>query len=169
LSAQILDGRPSAAVSFSSLHALLGHDVYSAACMGTALRGRPRERKPASGDAGEGLLKWLAERTSAALRERFEQEKPWLTIAANVDGHDGLGGPPLSDPLTLDLLLSLQTDGEFCYFRCTLEDLIDELINDYVNPITKKVEAEDGQSICIAAAARLRELADKLDEVCDRR
>jgi hypothetical protein len=110
------------------------------------------------------------------LRRRFDEEPPRLSLPIIWDydvtlddgeiskATDGWNGPPVDDPLTLDLHLPLAEEEEGVVFRCTLEEVIDDLIDSSISPTTLTIKEENAQLICRRIAARLRELAAHVEQ-----
>ena len=102
------------------------------------------------------------------LRKAFEEYPPYLHFpfmwAVGEPAGDGSGGLPVSDPAMLYVGLPLAAGGDdWCQYACSLEGAVNGLIDTCANPQTGKIEDAEGREICIKVAARLRELADKLD------
>jgi len=114
-----------------------------------------------------------------SLRERFRDDPPRLTLPVMWDfdltlddgtickAEDGWGGPPVHDPLTLYLHLPLSAEEEGVVFTCTLEEVIVDLIDSSLpgNSTDGKVDVT-ARAICQRIAARLRELAERLEQAC---
>jgi hypothetical protein len=117
---------------------------------------------------GTIMMKGLAAQVTEALQDAFEESPPYLMFpmmwAFGDAPGDGYGGPAPSDPAMLYLGLPLaEMDGGACVYACSLEGVVDDLITALMNQETKKIEDADAISICAKIAARLRELANKLD------
>jgi len=113
------------------------------------------------------LTKGLTAQVTETLREVFEETPPQLElpIAWGPDD-DGCNGPCPTDPVMLYVSLPLgRTQDENVNFACSLEGAIDRLIELHENP-DGNVFNPGSQEICGQVAARLRELADKLDKAC---
>ncbi len=107
------------------------------------------------------------------VRNELERKPPRLDfpIAWDFGEHpsDGRSGPPPSDPAMLYLELPFaNSDDESVCFSVSLEDVIDDLIDGSMSHVSKKVEDAKAQIICARLAARLRELANKLDNACSK-
>jgi hypothetical protein len=88
------------------------------------------------------------------LCEAFEEDPPHLWFAAMWGDQDGVGGKSPDDVTTLYLGLNLGAGEDSVCWSVSLEELINDTIKDgFINPDTPK-----------KLAARLRELADKLDQ-----
>jgi hypothetical protein len=111
----------------------------------------------------------IVEQFTEVVREEFEKNPPYLDFPIlweSCDAGDGRHGPSPSDPVTLYLDLPLgQFDGNNVCYSCSLEDVVDDLIDSLV-VASGRVEDAKSRAICAKVAARLRELADKLDTVC---
>jgi hypothetical protein len=115
------------------------------------------------------LAKGFALQVTEVLREAFEETPPRATLpfmwAKEVDddeGGDGVGGPQVADPLTIyvDLPLAHASDVP-CVFSIRLEDMIDDLIGAICTHPHGTILCRE---IPDKIAARLRELAQKLDD-----
>jgi hypothetical protein len=110
------------------------------------------------------------------LRDRFLEDPPRLSLPIIWDyeltlddgevckGEDGWGGPPVDDPLTLYLHLPLSEDEQGVVFKCSLEEVIDDLIDSSISPDTRTIVEASAQVTCRRLAARLRELAGHLEQ-----
>jgi hypothetical protein len=103
------------------------------------------------------------------IKTAFAEEPPRLYLPfewvfAASDGHRG---PAVTDPLTIycKLPFGAWADGEGPLWSCSLEDLIDRVIEGGMNPDSDPPVIDDPDAIAIVErmAARLRELAQKLD------
>jgi hypothetical protein len=114
------------------------------------------------------LTERLRSMTTAALRERFEENPPSLSLPSGWAHGDGMGGPRPDDPLTIHVTLQLANHDDGVTYACSLEAAIDDVIElqSYEGVGGVKVEDEEGRQVCARIAARLRELADKLDAAC---
>lgn len=113
------------------------------------------------------LMKGFAAHITEVLRAQFEEDPPILHLPFMwSDRSDGMGGPKVDDPAMLHLNIQLGAGEDGVTYACSLEDVVDDMINDLVNRGTKKVEDTEGQEICVRIAIRLRELADKLNAAC---
>jgi hypothetical protein len=115
------------------------------------------------------LAKGFALRVTEVLREAFKETPPsatlpfmWAKVDDDDEEGDGVGGPQVADPLTIyvDLPLAHASDVS-CVFSITLEDMIDDLISFLCTYSTVTI---DDRTIPDKVAARLRELAQKLDD-----
>jgi hypothetical protein len=111
------------------------------------------------------LTERLASMATATLRKHFEQNPPSLSVPSGWGDHDGMGGPRPDDPLTIHVNLQLANHDDGVTYACSLEAAIDDVI-ELQSYDGVKVEDEDGRQVCARIAARLRELADKLDAAC---
>ena len=114
-------------------------------------------------------IEWIgpvhAKTVTDVLREEFNNHPPSLDFAFQYSPKsDGRCGPAVTDPVMMyvDLPLSGQ-DGNNNSWAVSLEECVDSVIEYYCHGETKKIESENGRRICTAIAARLRELAQKLD------
>lgn len=110
------------------------------------------------------------------LRGRFAKDPPRLCLPIIWDyemklhdgtisnASDGLNGPPVNDPLILDLHLPLAEEEDGVVFRCSLEEVIDDLIDSSISPMTLTIKEASAKIICRRVAARLRELAAHLEQ-----
>jgi hypothetical protein len=113
----------------------------------------------------------IGDAVTAVVRKELEENPPRLDFPVGWDfgddPSDGRSGPPPSDPVTLYLDLPFaESVDERVRYSCSLEDVVDDLIEGHVGWSSGKIEDEDGRRICARVAARLRELADKLDSAC---
>jgi hypothetical protein len=104
------------------------------------------------------------------LQEQFQHQPPSLDFPINwaigKRPSDGRGGPPPSDPVTLYVDLPLGAGEEnACSYSCSLEAVVDDLIDGHKNHIGK-IDNIEAIEIMGKIAARLRELAAKLDDAC---
>src|SRR5262245_9384431 len=109
------------------------------------------------------------------LHRRFQECPPslslpiiWCDEMTLSDGSiskasDGCGGPPVDDPLMLYLSLPLSEDDLPVYFKCSLEEVIDDMVDSLISPNTRTVVDSGAQEICRRVGARLRELAEHLE------
>lgn len=109
------------------------------------------------------------------LRELLNEYPPRLDFPITFDfgnkPSDGRSGPPVFDPATLYLELPFAEgypDGRV-NFSCSLEDVIDDFIEGNINHVTKKITSASSKVLCAKLSTRLRELANKLDNVCGER
>ena len=102
------------------------------------------------------------------LREQFEESPPDITFPFHWSDHndDGYNGPAVSDPVMIYVGFPLGPNEEPCVYAASLEEVVDDTIEGKMNPQTKIVEDLAGQEICRKIAARLRELAVKLEKAC---
>jgi hypothetical protein len=119
-------------------------------------------------DAWRDLLAaGLAVRINGTLKSVFEERPPELNLPCTWwPDSDGVGGKCPDDPATLYLGLPLgETEDDYVYWALSLESVVDDLIDSIVTPTTEMVDG-DSRVICNKLATRLREIADKLDNVC---
>ena len=126
-------------------------------------------------DGTSDAIEQLNSAVTDELRERFRENPPRLSLPIIWDfeikyddgsigkGADGHGGPPVDDPLTLYLRLPLADEEDGVVFKCSLEEVIDDLIDSCISPTTHTVVEASGQVTCRRVAARLRELAEHLE------
>lgn len=86
------------------------------------------------------------------IRERLADDPVDVWFPCLWGDSDGVGGPPISDMAMLYVQLPGDYGGDSAQYAVSLEALVDEVI----------AEAPD-TAICRGLAARLRELATKLD------
>jgi hypothetical protein len=110
------------------------------------------------------LMKGCVARVTEVLRQQFEDDPPKLTLPFGWRRSDGRGGPCPDDPVTLHVNLQLGSDEEGVTYACSLEGAVDDVIELY--EIDGKIDDPKGRETCAMVAARLRELANKLDDVC---
>jgi len=105
---------------------------------------------------------------TGALRTNFVESPPCMRLPFKyAPDSDGANGPAVSDPLTLDVEIFLgSNDYDGTTFRCSLGDVIDDLIDDHVSGQSGKIEDADYKHFCGRMVDRLRELAEKLDTAC---
>lgn len=108
-----------------------------------------------------------------ALRAKFADNPPDISFPIQWNfgdrREDGRGGPAPNDPVMLYVSLPLggdDTKGNNVTFACSLEGVVDDLLDGAASPVSSKVEDGEQRDICARVAARLRELADKLDDAC---
>ena len=120
------------------------------------------------------LRQALAQELTDVLRQEFKDYPPtlsfpfeWSSEGAIAGGGDGRGGPAPTDPCMIYVDLPLGKDDAACSFACSLEGAVDSVIDLYHSyPATRKVH-EEGHEVCLKIAARLRELAAKLEQACE--
>lgn len=103
------------------------------------------------------------------LRDSFDYQPPCMSFPYMWwPDSDGIGGSAVSDPATLYVGLPLtESFDDPIYFEILLADVVEDLIERLMSPVSGKVKTEKGQTICRQVAARLRELADRLDAACE--
>jgi hypothetical protein len=107
----------------------------------------------------------LGEHLTYALQGAFTDDPPRLSLPITWEEKDN----ETFDPVMLHVSLPLGAkDGSLheIMYGCSLEGVVDRLIDLHVNPETNKVEDKEDRIILAKVAVRLRELADKLDSVC---
>jgi hypothetical protein len=115
----------------------------------------------------------LGEHFTYALRAAFADQPPDIHLPITWDfgeaenRNDGHGGDIPNDPLMLYVSLPLGADdgnGNEVIYGLSLEAVVDELIDGHTAGDSNKiVDDEEQRSILVRVAARLRELADKID------
>ena len=106
---------------------------------------------------------------TGAVQAAFADTPPWLGLPFKYGpSDDGANGPAVFDPLMIDVEIFLgKEDYDGTLFRCSLSDVIEQLIDDFVSQYSQKIEDQKGKRICTQTADRLRELADRLDAAID--
>lgn len=108
----------------------------------------------------EGKLgQQVAAYVSDALINVLAEEEPAYITIGHADKYTN-NKPSTGDPATLFVTLPLGTEESSCKYACTLESVIDWEIEDAA------YEEEDDRIRYRALAARLRELANKIDAAC---
>jgi hypothetical protein len=100
------------------------------------------------------------------MRNQLLADPPRLSFpylwAPDGDGHRG---PAPTDPVMIYVALPLAAEtDEHCCFACSLEELIDDVIDAHKNFDDGKIRDSEGRFVVARIAERLRELADKLDQ-----
>ena len=115
----------------------------------------------AMGDLAEEINDVIGKRVTKTLRETFKEDPPKLSLPFPWSPDD----PDLQpDPLTLYVELPLgKDDSSDVIYSCALEVVIDDMIEE-IEDLEEEVGREKWDC-CAKIAARLRELADKLDKV----
>lgn len=110
----------------------------------------------------------FAANVTNVLRKVFDEHPPQLDFPVMWGpDSDGWGGKCPDDPVTLYVSLPLGEEEDDCViYACSLEGAVDDLIDGHITPSTGKITDDEGQVIMRKVAARLRELADKLDNAC---
>jgi hypothetical protein len=113
----------------------------------------------------------LGKRITELMQNEFSRAPPRLSLPiqwawGDEESQDGFGGPAPSDPAMLYVTLPLGPDEEGVNYACSLEVAVDDLIDLHEDRETEKIMDADGCGIAGKVAARLRELADKLDAAC---
>ena len=112
------------------------------------------------------LMAGFAVAVTKTLRTALAETPPTLSLPFAWGHDDGLGGKRVEDPATLHMGLALGEDtDEHVYWEISLEKCIDDLIWLNASGDIGKCEG-DSRVICNTLAARLRELATKLDDAC---
>jgi len=102
------------------------------------------------------LLDLIARRVNDVVKAELKDEPPHLSFDEDN-----------KDPTTMLLMLPLgENDGSPCMFNCTLESVVDYTIDGNVAGNSDKIEDEEGVKLVHNIAARLRQLADKLEAAC---
>ena len=112
------------------------------------------------------LMAGFAVSVTKTLRTVLQETPPSLSLPFGWTDSDGIGGNCPDDPATLYLGLPLGETDDCVYWSISLERVIDDLIGLIESGDIHKVEGEVGHAKCFKIAARLRELADKLENAC---
>jgi hypothetical protein len=119
-------------------------------------------------DDGQRLNEIVMQAVTDIVRMAFEESPPYLHFPFAWSTGDGCGGPAVSDPATLYVGLPLaEQGGDWCQYACSLEGAVNGLIDLLVSPETGKIEDVESIERCSKVAARLRELAGKIDAACE--
>jgi hypothetical protein len=108
------------------------------------------------------------------LQQIFDDDPPSLYFpfkyGIGEDPNDGLNGPPVADPATVYVSVPLGAHSdERCYYGISLEAAVDDIIESHVSwrdGHRGKIHGAEEQAMCRKIAARLRELAAKLEDAC---
>lgn len=104
------------------------------------------------------LMKGAAARISEVLKSVFESDPPRVSFP--------FAWGRVTDPVMLHVDLPFNDEsGNACVFAVSLEGCVDDLL-DLERNLEGKVASDKGENIVRKVAARLRELADKLDNAC---
>lgn len=114
----------------------------------------------------ELIMRGFAAEVTDVLREQFKTTPPMLKFASEFVHWDGHGGDAPSDPVMLYVELPLGKNEDACCYSCSLEGSIDSLIDLNMSQVTGKIEDAEAKDVCAKVSARLRELAQKLDDAC---
>ena len=95
----------------------------------------------------------------------FASKESWMISQPSIslpvmwnfggDPEDGIGGPPVDDPLVIYVGLPLSGYDDQVTYRSSLQEIVEEIIS------------EDDHSILPPIAKALRDLADKIDASYD--
>jgi hypothetical protein len=120
-----------------------------------------------SGSAVQDIEVILRKEMTATLREVLKENPPELSFGRDwgIDGEDGYGGPQPSDAATVYVGLPLGPEDNYVVYSLSLEAAVDEVLELHFQPLDSTI-SEHGQLACRAIAARLRELAAKLEGAC---
>jgi hypothetical protein len=100
------------------------------------------------------------------LRKEFRKHPPTIDLPFMWRDGDGLGGKCPDDPAMLYVCLPLGADVDSSpYWAISLESVVDDFIDGIVSRDTLKIEGDEKETAHLLAA-RLRELAQKLDDAC---
>jgi hypothetical protein len=108
-----------------------------------------------------------AREVSEVLTKTFKDHPPEISFpfVYRVSGGDGRGGAAVKDPAMVYVELPLGSDKyEMCCFACSLEGAVDDALEYLRDHPDKEDKARD---VCQKIAARLHELAVKLEKSCE--
>lgn len=95
----------------------------------------------------------------------MEDSEIKVTFPCKWSNSDGFHSPPVDDP---GMIYVLELEDEFSDYRIikktTLNDLIEEVIDLWINPVTKKIDDPEGIHIVGEMAAMLRIQAQRLQD-----
>jgi hypothetical protein len=80
---------------------------------------------------------------------------------------DGLGGPPVDDPGTLDVIFYDATNSAELIYRTTLISLIDTIIDMHKIPSTNKIGCDGEARVCLEIAQAMKDAAARLESACE--
>jgi hypothetical protein len=111
-------------------------------------------------DLNDELSVAIGKIVSETVRDAFAENPPSLYWPTIWRDHDGKGGPPAKDPLTIDLSLPLGETNERdeVVYRFTLGDLVDDLLRD-VNGTWSDRDAEILERVANLAGTLLGKLS----------
>lgn len=103
-----------------------------------------------------------------AIRDTFEEDPPYIYFPIEWGDNDGINGPRIIDPATLYVSMPLGATEEHVIWSVSLESAVDSLIE--INEAGRDGPLrEEGSEAATKLAARLRELATKLDDAVKRK
>ena len=120
------------------------------------------------------VLRGAVAQISDLLRKVFADSPPRMGLPFEwsspkqwrLKASDGRKGPAVTDPVMLYVDLPLcETDDAFVSYSLSLEDCIDDVI-ELQTSWDDDDDKTEGRRICGELAARLRQLADKIDDAC---
>lgn len=107
----------------------------------------------------------ISQTIEESFREIFKEDPPWCYLPFRHDAAtDGNGGPPVSDPLTIDVSLGALHHDETVTgptWRISLSELVKDLLEDH--RYSDGSFDENSVRLFQTMAAELRKLADEID------
>ena len=124
-------------------------------------------------EALEALQRLLPGTISEDISATLEDDPPYVTMpiiwAAGKRPSDGSGGPPVMDPLIIQIHLSAlgETEDEGPVYRVSLCELVNELIEDSRPGGHKSGYAIENNFAIMSVIVALRDLAADMERSCE--